>query len=79
MRHINAAGSAWSASFEIAICDFKEEGKDMSKPKRSRNVTTSRKARSGKAAVVPVGRIDRSILLIRGEKVILDADLAVCG
>jgi hypothetical protein len=31
---------------------------------------------SGKNSVVPVGRIERSILLIRGHKVMLDADLA---
>ncbi len=29
-----------------------------------------------KASIAPVGRIERSILLIRGERVILDADLA---
>jgi hypothetical protein len=61
---------------EAASNDLKERKLHMSKPKRSRNVTTSRKARSGKTALVPVGRIDQSILLIRGEKVILDADLA---
>lgn len=30
-----------------------------------------------KQAVVPVERIERSILLIRGQKVMLDAELAV--
>src|SRR4030067_2537409 len=29
-----------------------------------------------KQSIIPVGRIERSILLIRGEKVMLDADLA---
>ena len=48
----------------------------MSKQERSQNVTTSGKTKSGKTAIAPVGQIDRSILLIRGEKVILDADLA---
>lgn len=42
------------------------------KKKRSQ----SRQTESDKAAVVRVGRIEQSILLIRGEKVILDADLA---
>lgn len=39
----------------------------------------ARKARSGpesSVALVPIERVERSILLIRGEKVILDADLA---
>jgi hypothetical protein len=31
----------------------------------------------GKQPIVPVERIERAILLIRGEKVILDAELAV--
>lgn len=48
----------------------------MSKQKRSQTVTTSGKTKAGKAVVAPVGQIERSILLIRGEKVILDADLA---
>ena len=50
----------------------------MSKQKRSRNVTTSRKASSKatKHPVMPVGKIERAILLIRGQKVILDRDLA---
>ena len=30
----------------------------------------------GKQALVPVERIERAILLIRGQKVMLDADLA---
>lgn len=48
----------------------------MSKQKRSQTVTTSGKTKSGKGAIAPVGQIERSILLIRGEKAILDADLA---
>ena len=50
----------------------------MSKQRRSQNVTTSRKASSKgvKHPVMPVGKIERAILLIRGEKVILDRDLA---
>jgi len=31
---------------------------------------------SEKKAIVPVGKIENRILLIRGEKVIIDADLA---
>ena len=31
---------------------------------------------SNKKAIVPIGRIENRILLIRGEKVIVDADLA---
>jgi len=48
----------------------------MSKQKRSQAVTTSGKVGSGKGDIAPIGQIARSILLIRGEKVILDADLA---
>ena len=55
---------------------IQSEGAAMSKRKRSQNVTTSGETGPGKAAIAPVGQIDRSILLIRGEKVILDADLA---
>jgi len=40
---------------------------DQSSPRRFRNDT----AISGKAAVIPAERILRSILLVRGEKVIL--------
>jgi len=57
---------------------LKERKAQMSKPKRSRNSTTSREASSktAKQPVMPVGRIERAILLIRGQKVILDRDLA---
>ena len=30
----------------------------------------------GKKAIIPVGKIEQRILLIRGEKVIVDADMA---
>ena len=30
----------------------------------------------GKKAIAPVGKIEQRILLVRGEKVIVDADLA---
>jgi len=50
----------------------------MSKQKRSQTVTTSRKApsKASKQPVMSVGKIERAILLVRGEKVILDRDLA---
>ena len=50
----------------------------MSKPKRSRTATTSRKGASKavRQPVMPIGKIERAILLVRGEKVILDRDLA---
>jgi len=50
----------------------------MSKQKRSQTVTTSRKAPSkpSKQPVMSVGKIEQAILLVRGEKVILDRDLA---
>ena len=50
----------------------------MSKQKRSQTVTTSRKGPSkpSKQPVMPVGKIEQAILLVRGEKVILDRDLA---
>ena len=70
------AGDIRGGRFKAAASGLKERKTQMSKPKRSRNVTTSRRGRSAKAAIVPVAQIDRSILLIRGEKVILDADLA---
>lgn len=34
------------------------------------------KGKKAQVALVPVERVERSILLIRGEKVLLDADLA---
>jgi len=50
----------------------------MSKRQRSQHVTTSRKAfsKTGRRPTMPIGKIEQSILLIRGEKVILDTDLA---
>jgi len=53
----------------------------MSKQKRSRTVSTSGKAKSGKpksghGAIEPTGKIEQAILQIRGERVILDSDLA---
>lgn len=45
------------------------------KKSRKRTITGAAPARAG-ALLVPAERIDRSILLIRGEKVLLDADLA---
>jgi hypothetical protein len=44
------------------------------KQKRSQNVTTLSKGRE--AAVMSIGKIEQTILLVRGERVILDADLA---
>lgn len=32
---------------------------------------------TGQKAIIPIGQIERRILLIRGQKVILDADLAM--
>ena len=46
---------------------------------RSQTVTTlgERHEMNGQMTVVPVERIERAILSIRGEKVMLDSDLAV--
>jgi len=51
----------------------------MGRQKRTRTHATSRKPSrpTTSTAIVPVGRIERSIFLVRGEKVILDADLAM--
>jgi hypothetical protein len=65
----------------VAFCDhlmspFDPQGEDMAKSTKAK----SRKARKAPArtlALVPMERIERSILLIRNEKVMLDADLAV--
>jgi hypothetical protein len=74
-------GSAWRGRFKVARCDL--EGKeremtDMGKRKRSRTVTASKRmaGRSAASAIMHVGKIERAILLVRGERVILDADLA---
>ena len=53
----------------------------MSKQKRSRTVSTSGKAKSGRpksghGAIEPAGKIEQAIVQIRGERVILDSDLA---
>ena len=50
----------------------------MSKRRRSQIVTASAKAAKPPAepALMPIGKIQQTILLVRGEKVILDADLA---
>jgi len=49
----------------------------MTRRKRSQIVTTSKKsvAEAARSAIMPVGKIEQAILLVRGEKVILDADL----
>ena len=46
------------------------------KPKRSQIATTSRRTKPAKGEIAPVGKIEGSILLIRGQRVILDSDLA---
>ena len=50
----------------------------MSKIKRSQIVTASVGAakKPARPVIMPIGQIERAILLVRGEKVILDADLA---
>jgi hypothetical protein len=50
----------------------------MGKRKKSRMATTSKMLaeKPPEASIMPVGKIEQAILLIRGEKVILDADLA---
>jgi hypothetical protein len=50
----------------------------MGKRKKSRMATTSKMPaeKPPEASIMPVGKIEQAILLIRGEKVILDADLA---
>lgn len=45
----------------------------LSKPGQAQDV---KKHRSGKAALIPVERIERTILRLRGHNVMLDADLA---
>ncbi len=47
----------------------------MTARKRSKSATASKKKTVG-AAIVPIGKIERAILFVRGERVILDADLA---
>jgi hypothetical protein len=46
--------------------------------KRSRTATASTKTagKSAGSAIMPIGKIEQAILLVRGEKVILDADLS---
>jgi len=58
-------------AFEVTICDFKIAGReyDMATSKRS-------KPSGGAIVTVPPERIEQGILLIRGEKVLLDQDLA---
>ena len=46
----------------------------MTERKRPEPATAAKKTAG--AAIMPIGKIERSILLARGEKVILDADLA---
>jgi len=46
-----------------------------SKSKSSQNATTSGEARQ-QTSIVPLERIERTILELRGQRVILDADLA---
>jgi len=46
----------------------------MTKRKRPKSATASKKTAG--AAIMPIGKIARAILLVRGEKVILDSDLA---
>lgn len=50
---------------------------DIAKSKRSSVAAASKNAAAEmpSAAVAPIGEIERAILLVRGEKVILDADL----
>lgn len=57
--------------FEVAICDLKiPVGKDVMGKARKTNTKRSDIVR------IPPERIERGILLIRGEKVLLDKDLA---
>ena len=46
------------------------------KKKAAKTTTGARRRPKLRQAIVPMGRIERSILLIRGEKVMPDADLA---
>jgi hypothetical protein len=48
----------------------------MGKGRLSQIVTTSGTSAEPALAVVPAGKIEQTILLIRGERVIIDADLA---
>lgn len=50
----------------------------MNRRKRSQTVTTSKRAAGAApgSGIMPVGKIEQAILLVRGEKVILDAELA---
>jgi len=50
----------------------------MSKQNRPQSVTTLKGAAgdAAGASIMPIGKIEQAILLVRGEKVILDADLA---
>ena len=44
--------------------------------KKKQQVSSLDKTKSDKISITPVGQIEQSIMLIRGEKVIIDADLA---
>ena len=46
------------------------------KKKAAKTTTPTRHRSRPRRAIVPIERIERSILLIRGEKVMLDVDLA---
>ena len=46
----------------------------MTERKRPKSATASKKTDG--ATIMPIGKIEQAILLVRGEKVILDADLA---
>jgi hypothetical protein len=56
--------------FEVAICDLKRLGRWR------RMVSESNERDDLHSSIVPADRIEQRILLIRGEKVILDVDLA---
>jgi hypothetical protein len=64
-------------AFEVADCDLKipSGGERMAQSTRKR-AKQEKAVPETAAALVPVERVERRILFIRGEKVILDADLA---
>src|SRR5690349_17276626 len=81
----NRGGRRLRPPLEVANCDLKFGGERMAKSPRKIPRAVKRapvKKEPAKKLVrsvelVPVERVERSILLIRGQKVILDSDLAV--